>query len=210
MMMAAADAGEPPSPRASWRRAGANLLVAAIVALAFLSQGISAPFTKDAEPQSAEWLRDVAEHGHWLLARDDYGAVNRKPPLYYWLSAIAVKMSGGRVDEVNSRAVSLIAGAALAAEVMAWSAACLGPRQGWLAFAFLLGSYGFASRATDALTDMLLSLLLFSAYCILYPQVENRGSNQRAIAAGAVLGLAILTKGPVALVLCGSQSFCTS
>jgi 4-amino-4-deoxy-L-arabinose transferase-like glycosyltransferase len=178
-----------------------SLILAAMIALVFLSQGITAPFSKDQEPQSAQWLSDVAEHGRWLVAHDDYGCAMRKPPLYYWLSAIVVKATGGHVNEVNARLLSVLAGAAVAVATMAWCCTHLGAAEGWLAFFFLLGSYGFASRATEALTDMLLTFFLFLAYCVLYPQIEGSGSLKRAIAAGVLIGLGILTKGPVAIVL---------
>jgi 4-amino-4-deoxy-L-arabinose transferase-like glycosyltransferase len=188
---------------AAWRHSRLlSIVLAAIVALIFLAQGISAPFSKDQEPQSAQWLDDVAINGHWLLSRDYEGKLNRKPPLYFWLSAIAVDSSAREVNETNARVVSLVSGAALATMVMAWSAYYLSAPAGLLAFLFLLGSYGFSSRATTALTDMLLSFLVFAAYCIIYPQIEGRTSALRSVAAGVVLGLAVLTKGPVAIVLC--------
>ena len=38
---------------------------------------------------------------------------------------------------------------------------------------FLLGTYGFASRATLGLTDMLLSLLLFATWWCVYLLLEE-------------------------------------
>jgi 4-amino-4-deoxy-L-arabinose transferase-like glycosyltransferase len=209
-----------------------QIALAFVIAVVLLGQGIKASFIKDAEPQSAQWIADVVNHGNWLLPRDYYGLVDPKPPLFYWLSAIVVKVTGGKIDEVRARAVSLVAGAALAAEVMAWTAARLGTSGGWLAFAFLLGTYGFAARATVALTDMLLTFLLFSTYLVMMPQLAaasaifpadsrgreasasaspNRGPGKDAVSgwpwrtmnAGLLLGLAILTKGPLALALLG-------
>ncbi|HYR79419.1 MAG TPA: hypothetical protein VEO55_05400, partial [Candidatus Dormibacteraeota bacterium] len=89
-----------------------------------------------------------------------------------------------------------------------WTAANVGVLEGWLAFLFLLGTYGYASRATEALTDMLLTFLLFAAYSAIYPLLVApvpatfRTFPQRTLLVGATLGLGILTKGPVALVLC--------
>ena len=184
----------------------AKLGLAALFAFIVLAQGISAPFQKDAEPQSAEWIQSIVRDGHWLIPRDAYGYIDRKPPLFYWLSATAAKLSGGTVDEVRARAISLVAGTALAVCVLAWTAANVGVVEGWLAFLFLLGTYGFASRATEALTDMLLTLLLFAAYSAIYPLLDApttfRTFPQRTILIGAILGLGVLTKGPVALVLC--------
>ena len=178
-----------------------QVALAFIIALAVLGQGLSVPFIKDAEPQSAQWIADIVDNGNWLLPKDYYHLVNRKPPLFYWLSALACKVSRGHVDELHARVVSLIAGAALAAEVMAWTAGRLGASVGWLAFVFLLGTYGFASRATVALTDMLLTFLLFSISVVLMPQLQGADSWRRTMAAGVMLGLAVLTKGPLAVVL---------
>ena len=182
-------------------RSIARVGVAALLALVLLGQGISAPFTKDAEPQSAQWIADIVDHGHWLVPVDYYGVVDPKPPLYYWLSATVALASGRPVDEVRARVISLVAGAALAVIVLEWTRACLGVSTGWLAFFFLIGSYGFGSRATTALTDMLMSLWIFAAYCVIGPGVDAGLSPRRTLAAGLLLGLGILTKGPIAIVI---------
>ncbi len=179
------------------------MAVALVAAAMVLSLGIGAPFEKDQEPQSAQWIQAVVQRGEWLLPRDDYGGIDRKPPLYYWLSALTVKAGGARVDEVSARLVALVAGVLLAVAVMRWSAAFIGEATGWLALAFVLGTYGFASRATLGLTDMLLSLLLFATWRCVYLLLEEGGSRAVSIAGGVLLGLAILTKGPVAIVLIG-------
>lgn len=185
----------------------ATLAIAALFAFIVLVQGISAPFQKDAEPQSAQWIQSIVRDGHWLIPSDAYGYTDRKPPLFYWLSALVAKATGATVDEVRARAVSVVAGTALATAVLAWTAANVGASEGWLAFAFMLGTYGFASRATEALTDMLLTFLLFAAYCRLATLVDNsqpqaRAAPRRPMQTGLILGLAILAKGPVAIVLC--------
>jgi 4-amino-4-deoxy-L-arabinose transferase-like glycosyltransferase len=194
------------SPEARTRRA-AVLALTFIAALIVLAHGASAPFQKDAEPQSAEWIASVVRDGNWLVPRDAYGFIDRKPPLYYWLSAMACEVAGGTVDEVTARAVSIVAGAALAVEILAWTAAEVGPAEGWLAFLFILATYGYASRAPLALTDMLLTFFVMSALVILYPIAGGMVSPRRALAAGALIGLGILTKGPVALVLVGLTVF---
>ena len=188
------------------------MAVALVAAAVVLSLGIGAPFEKDQETQSAQWIQAIVQRGQWLLPRDDYGGIDRKPPLYYWLSALAVKAGSGRVDEVNARLVALAAGILLAVAAMRWSAVFAGETTGWLALAFVLGTYGFASRATVDLTDMLLSLLLFAVWCCVYWLLEGGGlgaaasraaSRRVTIAGGVMLGLAVLTKGPVAIVLIG-------
>jgi 4-amino-4-deoxy-L-arabinose transferase-like glycosyltransferase len=196
------DTSAPPSRAAVIRLA--TLAIAALFAFVVLVQGISAPFQKDAEPQSAEWIQSIVRDGHWLIPHDAYGYTDRKPPLFYWLSAIVTKSTNGTVDEIRARAISVVAGTALATAVLAWTVANVGAVEGWLAFLLILGTYGFASRATEALTDMLLTLLLFAAYSAIYPLLDSPtpDSSCRKIFVGVMLGLGILTKGPVAIVLC--------
>jgi 4-amino-4-deoxy-L-arabinose transferase-like glycosyltransferase len=185
-----------------------TLAIAAIFALIILAQGISSPFQKDAEPQSAEWIQSIVRDGHWLIPHDAYGYTDRKPPLFYWLSAGVAKVSGGIVDEARARTVSVVSGTALAVTVLAWTAANVGASEGWLAFLLMLGTYGFASRATTALTDMLLTFLLFGGYSAIYPLLDApapqlpTGTSRRGALVGVILGLGVLTKGPVAIVLC--------
>jgi 4-amino-4-deoxy-L-arabinose transferase-like glycosyltransferase len=200
-----ADSGSPAiTPvHASRVRRWVMVLVAAAAATAILSLGISAPFEKDQETQSAQWIQGVTERGQWLLPVDDYGGIDRKPPLYYWLSALAVESGAGVVDEVNARLVSLTSGILLATAIAWWSATFIGESTGWLALAFVLGTYGFASRATVDLTDMLLSVLLFGAWLCVYQLMEVRESRGAVLAGGGMLGLAVLTKGPLAIVLIG-------
>jgi len=181
--------------------------VALVAAAIVLSLGIGAPFEKDQEPQSAQWIQAIVQRGQWLLPRDDYGGIDRKPPLYYWLSAIAVTAGAAHVDEVSARFVAFVAGVLVAVAVMRWSAAFISEDTGWLALPFLLGTYGFASRATLGLTDMLLSLLLFATWWCVYLLLEEGGSRAVSIVGGVLLGLAVLTKGPVAIVLIGLAGF---
>jgi 4-amino-4-deoxy-L-arabinose transferase-like glycosyltransferase len=181
------------------------LVLAAAVAIAALSQGISAPFQKDAESQSAQWMASVAR-GHLFTPRDYYGHLVEKPPLFYWLSG-AVAWAAGGVDETRSRVVSLAAATAIAIEVLVWTAEYVGAAEGWLAFLFLIASYGFASRATLALTDMLMTFFVLSTLIVLFPQLEGRRSTRRALAAAALLQLGMMTKGPVAIILTALSVF---
>ena len=72
----------------------ATLAIASLFAFIVLVQGISAPFQKDAEPQSAEWIQSIVRDGHWLIPIDAYGYADRKPALFYWLSALVAKATG--------------------------------------------------------------------------------------------------------------------
>jgi len=195
-----------PAADAARRPALWLVAAAAIVAMIVLSQGITAPFQKDAEPQSAQWVQAIAR-GHLMAPRDYYGYLVEKPQVYYWLSGAVTWLMGGKADEVSARIVPLVAGTALAVEVLVWTAANVGAAEGWLAFLFLIATYGYSSRATLALTDMPMTFLVISTLLILYPQIEGGATRARTIAAIAVLQLAVLTKGPVAAILTGLAVF---
>jgi 4-amino-4-deoxy-L-arabinose transferase-like glycosyltransferase len=181
------------SPRAA--------LVAFAIAMVILAQGIRAPFVKDAEPQAASWIQDVASGDDILIPHDYYGELARKPPLFYWTAGAISAATGGHVNEVRARVVSVLAGAAVAVGVLIWTTEFLDLTTGWLAFLFLLGSYAFTSRGTLALEDMMLVAFMFAAWCLIYTTFEEGPSRRRTIEMGIVLGLGILTKGPVAIVL---------
>ena len=190
-------AAEPRGLRSSLLKA----LVAGILALLFLSQGMTAPFQKDEETRPAGIIVDIVNHGHWLIPDDLYGEATRKPPLYYWLGALVAEARGGVVDEPGARAVSLVAAAGIAGLVIVFTSINLDTSAGGLALLFLLGIYGFVSRGAHVRTDMLFTCFVFAAYCTLYPSVTGRGSIARVLAAGLLLGLAVMTKGPLAVVL---------
>jgi 4-amino-4-deoxy-L-arabinose transferase-like glycosyltransferase len=179
-----------------------RILSTFVFALVFLGQGIKAPFQKDDEARPAGIILDIVSHNHWLVPVDLYGEPTRKPPLFYWMSAAIADARGRIVDEPGARAVSLLAAAATVVIAVEVASAHFGAIPGWLAYLFLIGTYGFASRAAFARTDMLFTFLIFAAYCAFYPLTEGKESTPQALGAGVVLGLAILTKGPLALVLC--------
>ena len=172
------------------------------VALLLLAPGLTSPFDKEMDARSCTWVEDVAQAGHWLLPLDIYHRPCLKPPLFYWLGAIVIEIAGGRGDAPRCRIVSLVSAASLATVTMVWTAGQIGAFEGWLAFFILISTYAFAARATSALVDMLFSLLMLSVYYLVYPLMEGAISPGRTFTAGLLLGLAILTKGPLALVLC--------
>ena len=191
------------SPRGAWPRATA-IALAAIFATLVLAQGIGAPFQKDAESESAQWMQSVAQ-GHLLAPVSYYGFLTQKPLLFYWLGAGLTDVTGGVVDEVRARAVAVISAVALSLIVLAWTSVYVGELEAWLAFLFLLGTYGFAARATVALTDMTLTMFVVATLVTLYPIVigvaDKRGRSRRTAWAIALLFLGVLDKGPVAIVL---------
>jgi 4-amino-4-deoxy-L-arabinose transferase-like glycosyltransferase len=200
---AAVPAGTQNGAAGAAGRRIARALAAFAIALALMTPGMRAPFDKDAETQSAQWIVDIVKHGNWLLPLDYYGYVERKPPMFYWLGSIWPWLRGGPITQTEARLPSLAAGASVAAMATDWAAADFGAVGGWLAFLFLVGSYGFAVRANVALTDMVMTLLLLGAWRAMRGPLNGASGRAGPLAAGVFLGLGVLTKGPVVIVLAG-------
>lgn len=133
----------------------------------------------------------------------------QKPPLYYWLAAAAGAPTG-RVGEAAARLPSALAGVALVGVTLAFGTRLLGGAAATLGAALLLTTFEFAHNARRAQLDVLLALFETLALAAFWRL--DRGIGRRRLAQlglHASLGLAVLTKGPVGLLvpLLGIASF---
>ena len=187
----------------SLRPLGAGVLVAA--AVLFLARLGATDLWAPDEPryaQVAEELRSL-QHGAsglWLLHLNG-AAYTQKPPLYFWLAALA-GAPGGRVSEAAARLPSALAGIACVALVIRFGTRLRGPGVGVGAGGLLATAALFAHIARRAQLDVLLCALELAALAAFW-QIDRGGPRRArdvAVLHGA-LGLAVLTKGPVGLIL---------
>jgi 4-amino-4-deoxy-L-arabinose transferase-like glycosyltransferase len=123
----------------------------------------------------------------------------QKPPLFYWLAALAGAPLG-RVTETAARLPSALAGIATVAVTMALGTRLFGRVAGTLAGLLLATTFDWGYRARTVQLDTLLAL--FEVLALLaYVRVERAASDAgrlRALAwMHAWLGPAVLTKGPI-------------
>lgn len=150
----------------------------------------------------AEELRSMRHGAEGLvllhLAGEPY---TQKPPLYYWLAALA-GTPRGRVDELAARLPSALSGVALVAIVVASGGALLGATPAALGAALLLSTFSFAELARRAQLDVLLALLEWLALMGFWRFDRGLGRRRTALAlAHGAMGLAVLTKGPVGFLV---------
>ena len=125
----------------------------------------------------------------------------QKPPLYYWLAA-AAGAPFGRVTEVAARLPSALAGIALIGLTLVFGSRLLGGATATLGAALLLTTFEFADNARRAQLDVLLAL--FETLALVAFWRIDRGIGRRWLAQlvlHASLGLAVLTKGPVGILV---------
>jgi 4-amino-4-deoxy-L-arabinose transferase-like glycosyltransferase len=191
-------------------------------AAALFLTGLGAPdLWQPDEPryaQVAEELRSLQHgaRGLWLLHLNGE-PYTQKPPLYFWLAALA-GAPAGRVGETAARLPSALAGIACVALLVGFGTRLRGPAVGAAAGALLATTTLFAYLARRAQLDVLLcafELVALTAFWRLASEARSEAKPSGgggAGSAGAVparwaallhggLGLAVLVKGPVGLIV---------
>jgi 4-amino-4-deoxy-L-arabinose transferase-like glycosyltransferase len=208
-------------------RIGWAALICATLYVCYFSHLGAIGFVGPDEPRYAWIARDMAETGDWVTPRLYGKPWFEKPPLYYWGAAISFKLFG--VSEAAARLPSAIS-ALLATLALAWLAwRTYGAETArWLLLLLptTVGMIGFShAAATDMPFSATLTIAMVCAAVIvgLLPE-RSRDAAQRAaplqgerdvarrrwaalILLGFFLGLAVLAKGPAAIILCGGAVF---
>lgn len=169
----------------------------------------------ETEPLFVEASRQMALTGDWITPSFNGEPRFDKPPLIYWLMVLCFKVFG--VNEWAARLPSVLS--ALALVLFLWYALerLLSPSTtrspvAWLAATMLLLNPNTFFWGRTGYSDMLLSACIggaLLAFFLGYVQSENRSLQQRwYLAFYGLVALAILTKGPIGIVLPGLAIGC--
>jgi len=193
-----------PAGRVVWL-----LLILATLYLCYFHNLGMIGFVGPDEPRYAWIARDMAETGDWVTPRLYGQPWFEKPPLYYWGAALSFKLFG--VSEVAARLPSAIV-ALLATLAMAWLAwRIYGPDTARWVLLLLPTTVGMIGFSHAAAPDMLFAGMLTVAMACavaavgLLPQKGEQASTKFLALTlfGVFLGLAVLAKGPAAIILSG-------
>jgi len=211
---------EPPPLSPAARLLWLVLIVATLYLCYFHNLGALGLVGPD-EPRYAWIARDMQETGDWITPRLYGKPWFEKPPLYYWSAALSFKLFG--VSETSARLPSAIS-ALLATLALAWLALRLygAETARWLLLLLptTVGMIGFSHAAA---TDMpfaatltiamvfaagILGLVQPEGFAIHTPKSSFYTNTHPAgltnlILFGFFLGLAVLAKGPAAIILSG-------
>ena len=194
---------------------GWAILIAVTLFVCYFGHLGAIGFVGPDEPRYAWIARDMVETGDWVTPRLYGKPWFEKPPLFYWGAAVCFKLFG--VSEAAARLPSAIC-ALLATLAMAWLAWRLygAETARWLLLLLptTVGMIGFSHAAA---TDMPFSgMLTIAMVCAAVVLGLTRNENSPIIPRtpwfalslfGFFLGLAVLAKGPAAIVLCGGAVF---
>ncbi len=160
----------------------------------------SLPLIGADEPRYARIAQEMLQDHRWITPTLEFKPWLEKPPLYYWITLPFYALFG--TTETTARL-----GPAILAVVCALSVYWLGTKlwsrhAGFMAAAILLTALGYAGFARGASTDMPMTACLTIALVLLAAAaVEKHFGAFRVLPAYLFLGLAVLAKGPVALIL---------
>ena len=201
-----------PAPLAA-RLAWIVLILATLYICYFHNLG-AVGFVGPDEPRYAWIARDMAETGDWVTPRLYGRPWFEKPVLYYWGAALSFRIFG--VSEAAARFPSALA-ALFATLAMAWLAwRVYGAESArWLLLLLptTVGMIGFShAAATDMpFAGMLTIAMVFAARLLgLIPSHSptpstslTSSTSYNSFFLGLFLGLAVLAKGPAAIILSG-------
>jgi 4-amino-4-deoxy-L-arabinose transferase-like glycosyltransferase len=189
---------EPASDRvrlAAWLAASAVVLFVVL----FWRLG-AASFWDPDEAHYAETTRELLDTGDWLAPYYNDRPFFDKPILFHWLQAMAMKGAG--LSETGARLVPALAALALIA-VTAWvGVTLLSVEAGIVAGLLLATNPAVFALSRYAILDTVFTAFLFGGAALVSVAAVQR--RPRLQWPGYLLvALAVLTKGPIALVLCG-------
>jgi 4-amino-4-deoxy-L-arabinose transferase-like glycosyltransferase len=191
------------------------ILILATLYVCYFSHLGAIGFVGPDEPRYAWIARDMAETGDWVTPRLYGKPWFEKPPLLYWGAALSFKLFG--VSEAAARLPSA-ASALLATLALAWLALVLygGETARWLLLLLptTVGMIGFShAAATDMPFSGMLTIAMVCAAVVLGLARGEHTPNLpptpwlARLLFGFFLGLAILAKGPAAIILSGGAIF---
>lgn len=167
--------------------------------LFFFHLGSYSLFDMD-EPRYAEAAREMVESGNWITPTFNYDLRFDKPVFFYWLIAIAYKLFG--VSEFSARLFSAISASMMVLLTYGFARFWVSPRFGLLSALVLATSMEVIGLARMSVTDMTLSFFMTATTLTLFLVAHH--SRKWWLVAGILSGLAVLTKGPVGIVVPGA------
>lgn len=152
------------------------------------------------EPFYAESSREMLSARDWVVPRIFERPQFEKPPLVYWLMMGSMRVFGE--TEFAARAPAALFATLLTLLTLAFGARAFGARAGLLSAVVLATGLEFLVTARMVLTDMMLATFLCGSVFSLW--LAGHGGPRRErwfLVACAATGLAVLTKGPLGLLI---------
>ena len=146
----------------------------------------------------AQISREILESGDWINLHIAGDAYDQKPPLLFWLGAVAYKLFG--ISAIAYKLSVILVSFTSIFATFKLGEILYGKKTGWLAALFLATTLGFLHFHNDIHTDTLLADFVILATWQLVVFFEQK-KNLNFILGLVFIGLAMLIKGPVGLAI---------
>ena len=149
----------------------------------------------------AESAREMIVSGNYLSVQINFIPFTEKPPLFFWMQVLSMKIFG--VNEFAARFPNAICGIFTLVVIFRIGKQIFNEQfaRNWVMI--YLGTFVtflyFKSGIIDPWFNLFIFLAIYNFYNLTIPHKEKR--NKLAILTGLYLGLAVLTKGPVAILI---------
>lgn len=155
------------------------------------------------EVNFAECAREMLVTGNYSQVQIAYQPFWEKPPLFIWMQAGSMKLFG--VSEFSARFPNAVCGVLTLLSVFLIGKHLHSKKLGWL-WALMMASallphFYFKSGIIDPWFNLFILVSLYLSFVFISKREGKKISI--ALLAGLTLGLAVLTKGPVALLVAG-------
>ena len=151
----------------------------------------------------AEASREMLATGNYAIPQIGFEPFWEKPPLFFWLQVICMKIFG--VNEFASRLPNALCGVLTLIVLYRLGKKLVNEQFGWMWALIYAGSLLPQFYFKSGIIDPWFNLFIFLAIYQLAAYSDTRTSRpvKRVLLAGLFTGLAVMTKGPVALLIVG-------
>ncbi len=184
------------------RQRAAAWVVLIAASFVVLLPNLSYPLIDPDETRYAQIALEMNQSRDWITPTLDGVPYLDKPPLMYWLTATSFKLFGN--NGFAARLPSALSALATILLIFGLGEKIVGSRSAWLGALSLLLCGGFVLAGRFLILDSLLTML--TTLCLLSGYIAVRGDRHRWgwwMLSGIACALGVLTKGPLALILCG-------
>lgn len=151
------------------------------------------------EVNFAECAREMLVSKNYLRVQIDFMPFWEKPPLFIWMQAICMKLFG--INEFAARLPNAIMGIVTLCTLFHIGKKVISERMAWWWVWLYAASWLPAFYFKTAIIDPTFNYFIFLSFYQVYLMRYGTRKPGHALLAGIFLGLAVLTKGPVAILV---------